>query len=580
MIDDFFKEVQESFLAEAEDLLAQSESLFLNLEKEADPTETLNSLKRLAHNFKGSGKAVGFDDLSKFSHKFENLLVALSSKSILIDAKVLDLLLESNDFLKNSVLLLKMDAKAIIDDSELVAKLESVIANPQVSNSNSMHSVNHELDKKPEKIDNIFENFQIQTPPEKNPNAEKNVAKVTAKTSDTDESIRVSLKKIDEILNSFGEQVILLNSLDHQKNNMIEHQTDIVQTIHSLKKLTLELQQTMLRLRMVNLKTLFSKLERAIRDAAKMTGKDVECIILGAENELDKSIVDQLGDPLIHMVRNSVDHGLEDNDIRVQNGKDRVGQVTLKARREGGSFIIEVQDNGKGLDVDRIYQKGIEKGLIKPDQDYTEKAIFNLIFENGFSTKESASELSGRGVGMNVVKGMIENLGGSCEITSKKNVGSIFLIKLPLSLSLFNGLLIDLNGETFVVPASQVQEIVNVNEVKTRIDPNVGEFIQLRELVIPVQNLHSYVRRSRSQNDDSGKIYLITNINNHHVAFKVSAIKHIQKIVQKPLNQELLICRGASGVTILGNGGPAIILDLRGIAVKILESMTPKEANL
>ncbi len=553
MSDDFLKEIQEGFLVEAEDLLEQAEGLFLALEKEEeDHRATFDQLKRIAHNFKGSGKAVGFDELSSFCHSLENLLVALSSGAARLNPHITDLLLECNDILRDDIRILKTDKGAPLDHTELKIKLDHALS----EHSNPANSFEVEA--------NLFDPpIEIDTP--------KNIRQSptgTQKKSNNDEFIRVPLKKIDDLLNTFGEQVIFLSALDFYKEDLAAHKEEVARVVFNLKKMAFDLQQSTLTLRMVTLKSMFSKLERAIRDAGIMTRKKVNTIITGSDNELDKVIVDQLSGPLIHMVRNAIDHGIEGAELRAQRGKPEVGTIQLKARREGGAFVIEVDDDGGGMDPDRIYRKGVEKGLVRDGQNLSRNEIFELIFENGFSTKDTASELSGRGVGMNVVRETILNLKGSYEMSSEIGKGTNFRIKLPLSLSLFNGLLVMVKTEKFVIPSSQIQEIVKINDVEQLEITDGNRVIQLRNEIVDLMDIADYLARPTRAEEQSNlkkEMVLISNWDRSKTGFVVSQILGIQRIVQKPLSPEMTACPGASGVTILGDGSPAIILDLRAL---------------
>lgn len=553
MSDDFLKEIQDGFLVEAEDLLEQAEGLFLALEREEeDHRAAFDQLKRIAHNFKGSGKAVGFDELSSFCHSLENLLVALSSGAARLNPYITDLLLECNDVLRDDIRILKIDKGAPLDHGDIKTKLDHALS----EHSNPDNSFDVEA--------NLFDG-PLDIEPTRN--VRQNTGASNRK-SNNDEFIRVPLKKIDELLNTFGEQVIFLSALDFYKEDLSAYKEEVVRVVFNLKKIAFDLQQSTLTLRMVTLKSMFSKLERAIRDAGIMTRKKVNTVLSGTDNELDKVIVDQLSDPLIHMVRNAVDHGIESTELRQQRGKPEMGTIQLKARREGGAFVIEVDDDGGGMDPAQIYRKAVEKGLIREGENLTRNEIFELIFENGFSTKDTASELSGRGVGMNVVKETILSLKGSYEINSEIGKGTNFRIKLPLSLSLFNGLLVMVKNEKFVIPSSQIQEIVKINDVEQLEITDGNRVIQLRNEIVDLMDIADYLARPTSLEDQSKfkkDMVLISNFDRSKTGFVVSQIIGIQRIVQKPLSPEMTACPGASGVTILGDGTPAIILDLRAL---------------
>lgn len=587
MSDDFLLEIQDSFLVEAVENLAQSESLFMALEKpDANHQDIFGQLKRLAHNFKGSGKAVGFDDLSAFSHAFENLLIALSQSSIQLTGGVVDLLLRCNDALKNDLGILQGDKAAKLDHSDLMSEIESAIAGGLSGSSAAEHApqssepvsaparapsevVSHDIHADAE--DSVAHADVVQhTDPasiaKPNMRMVKPALPPATTTAVKDEHIRIPMKRIEDLFNSFGEQVIFMSALDHLKENFAQNKDELDRTIFNLKKITYELQQSTLSLRMVNLKGLYAKLERAIRDVSRMTQKPVYCDFAGVEQELDKAIVDQISDALTHMVRNSVDHGLETPADRIIAGKKEEGVVGIRAFREAGNFVIEIFDDGKGLDPDRIRQKGIEKGLIRPDTNLSEKEIFELIFENGFSTKDVASEISGRGVGMNVVKEVIQSLNGTYEIFSKVGKGTKFRMKLPLSLSLFNGMCFVNQGQRYVVPSSQVLEIMNTDGLHFRDTEKNMQVVQIRDDVNRIVDLRKILVSKNAKVDDKTRLrdmVMISNIDGEKACFRIEQVTGIVRVVQKPISPEMSTCPGSVGVTILGDGNPALILDLR-----------------
>jgi two-component system chemotaxis sensor kinase CheA len=535
--DNFLLEIQDSFLIEALENLAQTESLFMSLEKEGvDRQEVLTQIKRLAHNFKGSGKAVGFDDLSAFSHCFENLLGAIANNTVELTSNIVDLLLACNDAFKSSVSQLQVDRKSKYDYSGLLMQIELALsgksAEPIVATKN--------LGKK--------------------------TGSPTYTNASVDDHIRLPMKRIDDLFNSFGEQVIYLSALDHFLDNMADNKDDIARTIFNLKKITFDLQQYTLSLRMVSLKNLFGKLERSVRDAAKTTEKKLKYEFKGTDLELDKIIVDQMSDPLNHMVRNAVDHGLENVEERKSSGKSEEGRIEVSAFREAGSFIIEIKDDGKGIDTSVIRAKAIEKQLITPEMSLAEKELIDLIFEPGFSTKEAVSEISGRGVGMSVVKESIQALNGSYEITTVIGKGTTFRLKLPLSLSLYNGLCFTVQNSRYITPSSQVVEIVNSEDVEIRELKTGTQVVQVRDNVYPLLDLRGLLSRGQNEklkNKRDRDMILISNIDGKLICFRIHQIIGISKVVQKPINPEMGHCPGAVGVTIMGDGNPVLIVDLR-----------------
>ncbi len=568
MSDIFLKEIQESFLAEAVELLQKTEDCFLALEKPGDHTHTLAELKRMAHNFKGSGQAVGFDSISKFAHQVENLLIALSEGTAPISGIAVQLLLDCCDRLKSDVEVLRVDSAAVLNHTALFERITCLLSGSSKEDSTFSESAllqkidavspQLELADEPSELSTRADPFETPKNLPSKPSGELSQAR--------EESIRVPMKRIDELLDAFGEQVIFLSALDHYKDDLLKHRDEIARTVFNLKKLAFDIQQSTLKLRMVNLKSLFSKLERAVRDASKVTAKEVACTLLGADQELDKIIVDQLSDPLTHMVRNAVDHGLESPEDRIALGKPSQGSVQISARREGGAFVIEVRDDGKGIEPAEIRAKAEAKGLIRRGLQLSDSEAFDLLFINGFSTKETASELSGRGVGLNVVKEMISSLKGTCEIQSQKGVGTVFKMTLPMSLSLFNGILLQIGRERYIVPSSQVSEIVDSGNVSITQLGNGKMVTQLRESVLELIDLKLTLKLSHPSQTGNRSMILVPCASMGKVGFLVDKVFGIQRIVQKTLSQEATICPGAVGVTILGDGNPALILDLKHLS--------------
>lgn len=590
--DEFLKEVRDVFLMEATEMLDQVEKYFLVLEKNPTDQATLEGLFRVAHNLKGSGKAAGFDEFAQFNHEMENLLVALREKKLPISSAIISLLLECSDKLRRDVEELKQSHQVALNHTELYKKIEHALSQgtdggkkkPEdvvffegdagesasgaagSDSSEDAHSVAGAAAPAAKEAVNLFEVDEA-----------KKVQKVS-NFQRGDEFVKISLRKIDDLLNNFGEQVILQSALDHAKENLVENHDFVLKTITQLNKLTHDLQQTAIALRMVNLNQLFSKMERAARDTAKVSQRNIEFITEGQENELDKSIVDALSDPLMHMVRNAVDHGIEPEADRLIAGKPSVGKVILRGFRRGGFFYIQVQDDGKGMDPEVIYKKALRLGLVRPDVKMTETEIFDLIYLNGFSTRDVVTDISGRGVGMNVVKEMIQAFKGTCQTTSKVGEGTIFTIRLPLTLAIFNGMVMKIAGEHYIVPNSDVEEVLAMPKDGMRYVSANERVIQIRDSVLPLQDLRDKLKtkgkkasKAPSKDGHPGDekhdakaegTLMIARINGIRYALIVDEVLAQQRIVHKTLGPEASKIKGAAGATILGDGSVAVILEI------------------
>ncbi len=553
MDDIFLKEIQDLFLVEATDLLQDVENLFLVLEKDPADKKSLDTLFRLAHNLKGSGKSVGFNELSTAAHQVENVLISLREGQITSSAGLINLFLECVDFLKSSIESLKADNHFFVQVDVVKGMIAKYLSNPS-ANSESQSPISGNVNDPVVKIE------QFGIPPVKrdpneyvrNPGADAGY-------------MRVPLARIDEILNLFGEQVILQSALDQAKNDLRFNEAMVTRGIGQLNKLTYDLQQKVMGLRMVNMRSMFSKLSRAVRDTAQMLNKKIEFVTEGEENELDKTIIEALSDPLTHMVRNSVDHGIESAEERARSGKPPVGKVILRALRKGGFFQFELTDDGKGLDKDKLLSKAKRQGLVAANADMKEGDIYNLIFLNGFSSKDQATEISGRGVGMNVVREAVTSQKGSISIESVVGQGTTFTIRLPLTLAVFNGMVVSINEQMYVVPNSDVNEVVIFNEAHMRVVNKNEQVIQIRDEVMPIVNLKKKLfHRSRSakSNQPTRSSLLISHINQKQYAFLIDEVVSNQKIVHKKFGSELENIKLASGATVLGDGSVALILEL------------------
>jgi two-component system chemotaxis sensor kinase CheA len=537
MDDSFELELKQGFLEEAKELLGRVEALSLQLEKDPSRMDLYAEFARMAHNFKGSGKAVGFDPLSRLGHRLEDYVLAIQKGKLQASAPNLDFLFRCLDHLKAMVDLLAMDLNAAMDPSEVIAQIDQRIAGgPELSLVNT--SV-------------VPERTEVQMPesPVHDPVVHQKPVEV----------FRVPKPKLDSLLELVGEQMILQSFLDQNKQDLDGNRDRILKTITQLGKITAEIQSHALSLTLVQITPLFTKLERATRDAARTCGKQVDVHLLGGETEIDKTLVDGLSDALTHVVRNAVDHGLNET-----------GTVCIEARRSGGQLWIEIRDNGKGMDPSALKSKAISKGLISETEasKLTDADAFQLIFKNGFSTKEAVSEISGRGVGMNVVEETVRGLKGSIEIQSAIGQGTCFRLKLPLSLAIFNGAVVRVRESRFVIPSSEISEISRVN-LENRIPLDQNAFgIRIRDELFELVDLRQALFGGLPvEVNDQREIPVLLFRGTRSRAFVVNEILGMQKIVQKPIGDEIKSHGEYAAGTIFGDGVPGIILSLRDLEV-------------
>ncbi|WP_301043487.1 chemotaxis protein CheA, partial [Parabacteroides goldsteinii] len=333
-------------------------------------------------------------------------------------------------------------------------------------------------------------------------------------------------------------------------------------------KIATDLQNVIMSMRMVPLTNTFQKMNRIVFDVSRKLGKDIEFVMVGEQTEVDRNIIEHISDPLMHIVRNSVDHGIESKEERAESGKPEKGKVTLSAKTEAGKVWISVEDDGAGLDRDKIIAKARKQNLLdddKPDSAYTDKEVFQFITLPGFSTNEVVTEYSGRGVGMDVVVQNIQKIGGSLEIESQKGVGSIMSLKIPLTLAIIDGIVMEIGSSSFVMETGAIKEFVRVTEEMMIHEPNGEEYIMIRGECFPVLRLGEWYGLSNYRESVEEGVMLILEVDEEKVCLFVDRLVGEQEIVVKPIPSYIKKVKGLSGCTQLGDGSIALILDAAGL---------------
>lgn len=388
-------------------------------------------------------------------------------------------------------------------------------------------------------------------------------------------TIRVDTARMDNLINLVGEMVITRTRLVKIGNDLKElYQTDpLVSNLNEtnvyLGRLMSELQESVMRLRMVPIGTVFNRYPRLVRDLSRRTGKKIDLIIKGEETELDKTVTEMIGDPIMHLLRNSIDHGIELPEDRAASGKSEAGVITLDAYHEGNHIAIIVSDDGSGLDLEKIFKKALAKGLISEKEEMSEKDIANLILLPGFSTADQVTDISGRGVGMDVVKKALNSLGGLIDIKTKKGEGTSFAIRLPLTLAIIQALLVKVGGQIFAVPLSSVIETLRVKnrEIKT-----VGglPMVQLRGNSLPLVSLKKKFELPEDDQRKDEVFVVVVGLGDNAVGLMVDELQGQQEIVIKSLGDFLNGLPGIAGATILGDGQVTLILDIGSLIQDIM----------
>ncbi|MCM2282605.1 MAG: chemotaxis protein CheA, partial [Bdellovibrionaceae bacterium] len=473
----------------------------------------------------------------------------------------ISLLLRCNDHVTKMVAILKEDPTARTDDTALLEELR----HRQCAGAEEMN------DESPVEPIEAFPSAHATThdevqPPHATPAATAPAPARSAPppsgTGNTpaDESIRVSLKRLEKLLNYVGEMVILQTVLKEQSGASAT--TSLRKTVEQMGKVTKEIQDLSMSLRMVPLKQTFQKMQRIVRDTSASLGKKVQLNIQGEETELDKTVLENLSDPLVHLIRNAVDHGIETTEARRAAGKSDVGQISLSAFHQSGNLVIEVRDDGGGINADRLREKAIEKGVLKPGQILSDRETYQLIFHSGFSTKAVVSDVSGRGVGMDVVKTNIERLQGEIQIETELGKGTCFRVSLPLTLAIIDGMIIRCANERYVIPLSHVHESLRPQDSDVHAVSGLGEVLCLRGDNIPLMRLSSLFQPQSIRSVVKDSTVIVCRFDSGAFAVMVDDIIGQQQVVIKQLGAEHRQLRGFSGSAILGDGRPALILEL------------------
>jgi two-component system chemotaxis sensor kinase CheA len=582
------QELLEGFLAETTELLEKMDDDLIALEKAPDNMELMNSIFRSIHTVKGASSFLGFELLVTITHKTEDVLNRLRKGELQVSPGIMDVILDAADHVK----LLVND----IRNGEIIERdLGEIINNliPYISGNLQEATVLAEAPREtaPEATDQTCEAadseqevveetvlvadtapvLQAAPSPASRPAAQKSAPARNEDVSDNT-TVRIDVKRLDDLMNQVGEMVLERNrtlqmNIDYQsRENMTNFGEEFSKLAKRIDFVTSELQMQVLKIRMIPVEKVFKKFPRIVRNMSRDLGKEVNLEIIGEETELDRSVVDEIGDPLIHLIRNALDHGLEMPDDRVAIGKPRTGNVVLSATHEGNQIIISIKDDGNGIDPEKLSRKAIDKGLVTEEQvaAMSQKEILDLIFLPGFSTKEKATDLSGRGVGMDVVRTNIRKLNGLIEIRSEVGRGSEFILKLPLTLAIIQSLLVEVENEVYSVPLAAVLETL---KVETSSFHQIGgqEVLKLRDSVLPLIRMQRVFGVAESDSTSQQSYIVVIGVAEKRMGLIVSRLLGQQEVAIKSLGKYLAKAPGIAGSTILGDGRVALIIDPAGI---------------
>ncbi len=572
---DFLRELQKEFLDELQFLLEACEESYLKIENPDVRVEELAKIFRLAHSIKGAGAAVGFSDLAAFAHVVEDCLAILRSHPQLVDTATISILLKCGDAIKNRIDDLRGENPPAWDVEDL--KAEVVAFNQALEKRKADLAAHPEDDGPPTPSTSLAEGANIpsvlgiqatvEEPPVPKEPDHHSSHRLESST------IKVDASRVESLLNIVGELVVLksqiLNEAFKQTGNS---RLNTVVTL--LDKAIRELQDRTLGMRMTPLKSLFLKTQRVARDLSVRLKKPIDMVLEGEDIEIDRTMVEQLSDPLVHLVRNCIDHGIETPEKRRQKGKKDRGLITLSAQQVGGRVVIRITDDGAGIDRDRVAAKAKQTGLLGPEVDAAalpDAKIFELLFAPGFSTAEKVTDISGRGVGMNVVKENLEALKGRIDVESTFGQGSSFRISVPLTTAITDGMLVSVDGHIYILPMDGIRELVDLKDsglVKMHSGEQVlnirGKFFPLFRLADRLRSTY-HGRPSGVAHDATKDMVVLYQHETGQVALEVDAVLGQTQVVMKPLGQSIRDSEGIAGAAILGNGKVALLLDVDGM---------------
>ncbi len=577
-------EILSGFIMESTENLETVEVSLIELEENPDDLDSINAIFRSFHTIKGISGFLNLTRINLLAHHAENLLDKARSGEIVIEAAIIDIILDSVDVIKKLIqgveqgiedgvsLDIGLDIDPLIERiAEIQDEADQVRDKPIGEIMIQKGDINSEqlekgLEKQKQAPDKKIGQILVE---DKNIEAkavvsalrdQKKVGKRPAALQ-----VKVDTKKLDNLVDLTGELVIAQSMLRQNQSICNVRNQQLMKNLGQLNQITSGLQATAMSMRMVPIKSTFQKMVRLVRDLAKNSGKAVKLKMSGEDTEIDRNVVDELYEPMVHMIRNSVDHGIETPEERKSAGKTQNGDIHLVAYHQGGYIVVEISDDGRGLPKDRILSKALENNLIDEDHKLSEAEIYNLIFNPGFSTAKEVTDISGRGVGMDVVKKSIEKLRGKVEINSRPGQGSTFIIRLPLTLAIIEGMLVRVGRERYVIPALSIRESFRPSKDQYSTVEGKGEIIMSRGKLIPLVRLDRILNVAGDTVNPWEGLVVTVEYENKQMGLLLDELLGKEEVVIKSLGETLQDIKGIAGGAIMGDGKVGLILDMAGI---------------
>jgi two-component system chemotaxis sensor kinase CheA len=540
------------FVGEATDNLASIETNLVALEEFPDDRGIIDSIFRPFHTIKGVSGFLNLKKSNRLAHSTENLLDSIRQGEFRVNSEVTDIVLASVDRLRQLIDVVEESLSSSSPDLESGVEVEKLIQEIAAVGERSASAAVAPLEE-------IFS--EARTGQESPETVHKR--KKSAKSPEL--QVKVDTEKLDNLIAQVGELVIIQSML--RQNPLIQNINDqgLFKNLSQLGQTCSSIQKTTMAMRMVHIRNTFQKMVRLVRDLAKNSEKKVQLEMSGEETEIDRNVVEELYEPLVHMVRNAVDHGLETPAERLEAGKGESGRIKLQAYHKGGHIIVEISDDGRGMDPERILEKAKSKGLVSEDLVLSEAEIYNLIFEPGFSTAENVTDVSGRGVGLDVVKRGLEKLRGKLDITSYPGQGSTFVISLPLTLAIIDGIVVRVGSERYVVPTMTICRSLRPSRDDCCTVKKQGEAILEKGNLIPLLRLNRLFGLNGKKAEPWESLVLIVEHQGRKRGLVLDELLGKEEVVIKSLGAALQGIRGLAGGAILGDGRVGLILDMEGL---------------
>jgi two-component system chemotaxis sensor kinase CheA len=617
------------FIAEALDHLGTIEAALLELDDRPDDVTLLNDIFRPFHTVKGNAAALGVVSVEKVAHKVENLLDLARSGQLRMGHEEVDLVLRAVDVLtlmindvgrrlageertphcaSDAAQLVKLVAALIAKHMGDSAPHADAPAAPAPVVASQVDAPARSLSESGFRLEFAFDApaEDVVTAPAPAPAPAEPVAPVAAApalvaevASATDSesteaavtggmnfgrrrednatavaaAIKVDTRKLDNLVDVVGELIVVQSLIQQDPALAALVDGRLSRNMGQLRRLTADLQRNSMALRMVPIRQAFQKVARIVRDLSRTSGKPVDLVLSGEDTELDRKMVEEITDPLMHMVRNSLDHGIEPPSVRATTGKPARATVSLSAYYQGSHVILEIADDGAGLNTDKILERARSRGLVAADATPAPEDVHRMIFEPGFSTADQVTEVSGRGVGMDVVRRNIESLRGRVEIRTERGKGSTFFVRLPLTLAVLDGLLVRIGTERCVLPAAAVRESLRPRPEHVHFVQNQPRMVQVRETVLPLVSLGALLGMKTAALDPAAATVVVVEEGGMRIGLVVEELLHKQEVVVKSLGESFSTVRGVAGGAILGDGRIGLILDPHGIVAMVREGV-------